>query len=207
MMPNNLFLAMKTVAGHWQHLSRPWLIGGSCGLVLQGVEVSASPRDLDIYIDEEGAAAFHDALVRYATDKPSYSETDKYRSTLSHYVIEGVPVELVAGFEVCVPGAAYRVDISGLMSFFAPEAIVMNTPVRLMPLPHELLFNLLRDRPDRYIAIAETMRPQLVDHLPAICTMVEGNRLDAEWVARMASLLGTDEATIRPVKGGAPCRT
>lgn len=188
-MSDALQRAIETIAERWERQAPPWLIGGSCGLLLQEVEVSAAPRDLDIYVDGAASALFHEPLAPFATDEPIYSETEKYRSTLSHYRIEEIAVELVAGFEVLVPGASYRVAIEGLILPYAPSAAVRGASIRLMPLSHELLFNMLRERPDRYEAIAAVMRSDLETHLPAMRAIARASALDRVWLGRLASLL------------------
>jgi len=189
---NGLLEAMKTVAERWDRLREPWLVGGSCGLTLHGVAVGAAPRDLDIYIDEAMAQPFHEALADYATDRPAYSETDKYRSTLSHYEISGVTVELVAGFVVAVPGARYAIDIAGAMARYALRTRAAGADVGVMPLGHELLFNLLRNRPDRYEPIAAAIRRRPDVHLPALRAIVRENELNADWRSRLSALAGVE---------------
>ncbi|MCI3920274.1 hypothetical protein MO973_08510 [Paenibacillus sp. TRM 82003] len=203
-MSESMERAIETIAGRLPRCETPWLIGGSCGLLLQGVEVPTAPRDLDVYVDAETNGFFHGPLSSYATDAPQYSETDKYRSTLSHYRIEDVTVELVAGFEVFVPGASYRVAVQELLLPLAVPAEVRGAPVRLMPLSHELLFNALRDRPDRYEAIATAMRAAPDRHLPALRAIVHANELDRVWLAQLASLLDVEPDVLRFEEEGQP---
>ena len=177
------------------------MIGGSCGLLLQSVPIGSVPNDLDIYVDAREASLFHRALRRYAADEQQYSETDKYCSVLSHYHIGDVAVELVAGFTVKVPGALYRIDIANVMKPFGCQVVLDGTEVGVMPLAHELLFNVLRDRPDRYEAVAETMRKDLSRHLPALKAIVAMNELDGRWLQKISSLLGCEIGGEGPEKG------
>lgn len=205
-LPNALLLAMETVAKRTYSISAPWLIGGSCGLSLQDVPVQSVPRDLDIYIDASGACEFHKALLDYAVDDQQYSETDRYRSTLSHYAIHGMTVELVAGFEVRAPGATYRIDIEHTMRPLAVKTVIMGADVGLMPLSHELLFNLLRDRPDRYEAIADTMRADLPTHLPALQAIMSDNQWNDVWLNRIYEQLCLESSHQSTAGEGAVCR-
>jgi hypothetical protein len=195
-LPSALSEALRAAADRWSRVPSPWLVGGSCGLAFHAVPIDAAPRDLDIYVDAEGASAFHDALAEYATDEPQYNETERYRSVLSHYSIHGVTLELVAGFEVREPGALYRVDIAGAMRAFALRADVFGKGIGVMPLAHELAFNLLRHRPDRYERIAAAMRGAPADHLPALVRILADNKFDAAWRDRLLGMLDVSEAVL-----------
>lgn len=166
-----------------------WLVGGSCGLLLQHVPLAGLPRDLDIYADEPHVARFCERLRRYAVDRAERSETDMYRSILSHFHIEGVQVELVGAFRVGDGKSAYEVRVADVLLEYAPQATVGPAVIRLMPLSHELVFNLLRRRPDRYEAIAETMRRDLRLHLPALRHIVRSNSLHVSAMEELARLL------------------
>ncbi|HZG57476.1 hypothetical protein [Paenibacillus sp.] len=189
-LPQPLAEALGVAADRWASLPQPWLVGGSCGLAFHGVRIDAAPRDLDVYVDVDGASAFHRALAAYATDEQQCNVTERYRSTLSHYTIRGVVLELVAGFEVRAEGALYRIDIAGLLLPYAATRELEGARVRVAPLAHELAFNLLRERSDRYERIAEAMRADLSAHLPALRRLVAANVFDERWRARMRELLG-----------------
>lgn len=52
----------------WLEKPPVWLLGGSCGLLLHGVQLSAPPRDIDLYADLEDAEVLHSALSCYSVD-------------------------------------------------------------------------------------------------------------------------------------------
>jgi hypothetical protein len=172
-----------------------WVVGGSCGLLLQRVALAAPPRDLDIYMDEAEMGRFHEKLAPYAIDGPALSETDRYRSILSHYDIAGVRVEAVGSFTVRCGLSVYRTEIRNVLLPYAPAAAAGGARIALMPLVHELVFNLLRGRPDRYEAIGEAMRRDVSAHLPLINRVLSHNSLDTPIVAEIARLLGA------PIRG------
>lgn len=194
-VPEPLARAISALSERLSHCPDPWLVGGSSGLLLQGVHIGSVPRDIDIYMDEPSTGA-HALLQALALDGPEYSRTDKYSSTLSHYSLDGITVELVAGFQVDVPGASYRVRIRDQMEALAPRIDIGGLPVRLMPLAHELLFNLLRDRPDRFGAIADRMKLDLPLHLPALRMLICGNGFDRLWMERVGELLDLSKAEL-----------
>ncbi|WP_052487117.1 hypothetical protein [Gordoniibacillus kamchatkensis] len=180
-----LLLLQKQLDG----CSRPWLVGGSCGLLLQGVSVANPPRDIDMYADSDDADELHQRLQLYTVDEPAYSETPIYRSTLSHYDLHGHTLELVGGFVVEALGCKYAVDVALLQPYAASAAVGAGGAIRLMPLAHELLFNVLRGRPDRYEAVAAAMRREPERHLPVLRQLLARGSWSAEVSATVRELL------------------
>lgn len=166
-----------------------WLVGGSCGALLQGVPLRAVPRDLDVYADTDDAITVHKLLSDFSIDEQQYNETSMYGSVLSHYSIEGVHVELVGSFKVRLEQAEYAVRIQSLLSSYAEIGLVDDTPIHFMPLAHELVFNVLRERPDRFEAIAETMRSAPDKHIPLLHMMLASNSIGRSYVERLWRLL------------------
>lgn len=146
----------------------PWMLGGSCGLVLQGVDIEREPRDIDLYADEAEAGSLHRAWGAWSMDEPEWSVTDRYRSLLSHYRHDRVTAELVGSFTVTTPECRYEtVIVEGLWPV-GPEHALGRHTIRLMPLAHELVFNLLREREDRTEAIMRVMNREPDKHVEAM---------------------------------------
>lgn len=89
-------------------------------------------------------------------------------------------IELVGGFEVNTEGSSYRVEIEQLLYPAAAACHIQDGKVHLMPLSHELVFNILRGRSDRYEAIAEAIRKDKEYHIPLLKQIVSRNRLNEE---------------------------
>lgn len=166
-----------------------WLVGGSCGALLQGVELQAVPRDLDVYVDAVHAETVHRALAAYSMDDQAYSETDMYGSLLSHYSIEGVQVELVGSLRVRSDGSEYEVRVQSLLASYAQTGLIGGTTIRFMPLVHELVFNVLRDRRDRYEPLAKAMRERPERHLPALDELLRTNRIGKRYADLLSRFL------------------
>lgn len=128
-----------------------WIVGGSASLMLRGLPLSAEPRDLDIYCDDEDVHSIYQALKEYAVDEPTVSVTGMYRSKLSHFLIHQVQVELVGGFQVFASGCHYETAVRELLVPFGKQIFVSGTSLMtsIVPLAHELWFNYLRGREDR----------------------------------------------------------
>lgn len=176
-----------------------WIVGGSAGLLLRGLPLEAEPRDLDLYCDEEDAAALHRALRPYATDAPSFSETDIYRSTLSHFECGGMRVELVAGFQVRAYGCLYAVEVKELL---LPHAATVDIgagrqgarQAQLVPLAHELWFNALRGRSDRVRLIAAAISGDLPRHAAALEELERRNALSQAAVRQVRQWINDRKA-------------
>ncbi|WP_051236526.1 hypothetical protein [Paenibacillus pinihumi] len=167
---------VSKAAGH-----SAWVVGGSAGLLLRGIVLDASPRDLDLYADEADARSIHQALAAYAVDRQEESTTEQYRSILSHYEIGGVSVELVGGFEVRDGRSLYKLEVREVLQ---PLGLKLNgsgdEAYTVVPLAHELWFNLLRSREDRLRQISEAMAAAPDCHLPAFHKIVQRNQLTAD---------------------------
>ncbi|SFK92091.1 hypothetical protein SAMN03159341_102158 [Paenibacillus sp. 1_12] len=188
---------LRAVLASLQNVKAPWLVGGSCGLLLQGVALTAAPRDLDLYVDAEGAPELHQALSLYAVDSQVENRTSIYRSVLSHYRIEETQVELVGGFEVTCKDSLYKVEVDFLRRHYSPVFHLSGKgssedsleTLHLMPLEHELMFNVLRNRPDRYEAIAAVLKSRQSAWSEAMEALVERNACSDFLIQELKSLL------------------
>jgi hypothetical protein len=186
----NIVQALEQIHSLTKGRKLDWLVGGSCGLLMQGVSLLKPPRDLDIYVDASVAPAIYEALKSYATDQLQYSKTDIYVSFLSHFRLLDVPIEIVGGFEVKAEQSAYKVDVSEIMlEFQVLQLIGDGIMIGLMPLAHELIFNLLRNRPDRYEAIASQMRTNPKYYLPALNKLLLHNTFSIHILTKINTLL------------------
>jgi hypothetical protein len=179
-----IMLLQRELQGTGTH----FLIGGSCGLQLHGIELAQQPRDLDIYLDENQVQVLFDTLEQYAIDLPQTSTTELYTSTLSHYFMAGMQVEAVGGFRVHKKGSFYKVEASYLLEHHALQLQVNGAVLSVMPLAHELLFNMLRDRPDRYEAVVSAMlrEPQL--HMQILQDLLKRNQWESEFLQQLEKL-------------------
>ncbi|WP_248756333.1 hypothetical protein [Paenibacillus sp. ATY16] len=136
-----------------------WVLGGSAGLMLRGLPLRDKPNDIDLYADDEDYDLIYERLKPYASDTKELSECGNYRSILSHFVIEGIPVELVGGFVVRSEGSRYITEVRKLLKPYSEQFVVKNGQeelyVPVVPLAHELWFNKLRQREDRLQLIVD----------------------------------------------------
>ncbi|OZB94849.1 hypothetical protein [Paenibacillus sp. XY044] len=203
-IPAELQQALQDASHALSQTSSCWLIGGSCGLLLQDVQLDKPPRDIDIYADSASVSELHHALAGWAVDQPVLSVTDQYRSVLSHYKMNRYTLELVGGFEVQAEGSQYKVEINRRLAPAGVQAQLNSNRFSLMPLSHELLFNVLRNREDRYTAIAVTMRANLQEHLPLLEVLLKDNAFQAGHVRMISQLLHAESSARFAVNGRDP---
>ncbi|WP_051286833.1 hypothetical protein [Paenibacillus taiwanensis] len=145
-----------------------WLLGGSCSLLLQGVELDRLPRDIDIYADTKHAEQLHTFWLTCSIDTPQWNESPIYRSLLSHYSCDHNAIELVGEFSVRTDWCTYQTVISDVLWNQRIQKHSGKVMLNLTPLSHELVFNVLRDRSDRVVTIAESINRNPMQHVDAM---------------------------------------
>lgn len=168
-----------------------WVVGGSAGLMLRGLELPAPPRDLDLYADPADARAMYEALAPYAVDRPVRSVTERYESILSHYLVEGIRVELVGGFVVSDRGCRYEMRVRDVILPLAGRRVLApcGCGVDIVPLAHELWFNWLRGRRDRMELVSGAIAADPDRHLRAFRALTAAGGFTPEAVAAVEELL------------------
>lgn len=187
--------ALEVVYQTIQPLKLPWMVGGSVGLQLRGLPIEKQPRDVDVYIDETHMQMIHLALQDYALHQPVFSKTAIYQSTLGHYQIETIQVEIVGSFCVHARDCRYEVKVDEYANrFLTFTSLPSHIEIPLMPLAHEYVFNLLRQRPDRYAPIAEMIQSNWLDHQPTMNYILQHNEWSPEILLQMKNDLGQQQS-------------
>lgn len=155
---SNVYAPLKHVSERLGDHHFPWLVGGSTGCLLQGVHLRQMPRDLDIYTDRSYLAHLCERFNEREVQPARYSESERYASYMFNVSIFSVQVEFVANLSVRTAYGQYDVDVGGLLYDYAQRVDFGGKAVFLMPLEHEFVFNLLRERPDRYLPIRDKLR-------------------------------------------------
>lgn len=192
----NIHKALAAIVTLTEASRAAWVVGGSAGLMLRGLKLTADPRDLDLYCDEADVSAIYQSLRSFATDEPVLSTTSMYRSTLCHFSIQGVQVELVGGFRVSSPSGSYETNVRGQLLPYS-EVIRLDGSVHsvhVVPLAHELWFNRLRGREDRVALIAESMASSMRNHDRALQAIEDTNTFHPEAKDGLHALLRIQEA-------------
>jgi len=74
-----------------------WVITGSLGMALQGVDIEVN--DIDIQTTSDGAYEIEIQLSEFTVVPVSYSTSDQIRSHLGKCIIKGVQVEIMGGIQ------------------------------------------------------------------------------------------------------------
>lgn len=159
-----------------------WVVGGSTGLVLRGAQLDQAPRDLDIYTDSDNVLHIHKCLREFVMDEPAPSETERYRSILSHYQLSNTTVELVGGFRVTALHSVYTTEVNEVLFPNCDKVEIEGHRVPLVPLGHELIFNILRERKDRARVAGQLISKERVKHMPLLLMLLQRNQLAASVV-------------------------
>jgi hypothetical protein len=193
-MTDPIYRALAVIAKTADATGAVWLVGGSAGLLLRGMELTDPPRDLDLYADERDARILHEALLEYAADDQRLNVSGVYRSVLSHYRIEGVSVELVGGFVITSGLSQYKVEVADVLAQHSLSLTIGGCRVGVVPLAHELWFNVLRNRDDRVSLIAAEVRAEPEPHREALRAIESRNRLSETSVKQLHNLIANMEA-------------
>jgi len=172
--------AVAALAARMKSCSALWVLGGSTGLGMRGAKLASTPRDIDIYADAEDARTIHAHLRQWSTDAQQLSTTERYRSVLSHYAVAGAAVELVGDFRIDTAESHYVTEVGRLLHAAGDIDRAGEASVRLVPLGHELVFNILRGRTDRCELVGEMIRRQPAKHLPLLRELLVRNSLSAD---------------------------
>jgi hypothetical protein len=167
-----------------------WIVGGSTGLALRGAILERAPSDLDIYVDGNAVVPVDEKLRDYRLDGPTENRTERYLSILSHYCIEDTMVELVGDFRVTAFQSAYKTEVDDFLFPGSDSIEVANHAVAIIPLGHELIFNLLRERPDRAAEAGRLISEDPKRHLPLLQQLIRRNEISFTVAAEALKLAG-----------------
>lgn len=190
-LTNELQQALSMTASCLNPTNQKWLLGGSCSLILQEVEVYIPPRDIDLYADAKAVEMLHTAIKQWSVDEQELNMEGLYSSILSHYALNDTQIELVGDFRISSNTFEYSVEVEDTLWTDATEIELEGVLMCLTPLSHELIFNILRERKDRFEAIATRMREEPEEHLPLLEKLVREHRIEDKQILLIAKLLET----------------
>ncbi|WP_373229736.1 nucleotidyltransferase domain-containing protein [Cohnella sp.] len=173
-------LALARLAETLQSCKARWVLGGSTGLAIRGAKLDRAPRDIDIYADRDSVYPIHNKLRQYVLDGPEDNETERYQSILSHYRLGDTIVELVGGFRVNALQSSYVTEINDVLYPSSDWIDIQGYVVPIVPLGHELIFNLLRERTDRAQIAGQLLAREPGKQLALLHTLLQRNQLAAD---------------------------
>ncbi|RKP57069.1 hypothetical protein D7Z26_03535 [Cohnella endophytica] len=180
--------AISRVAELLEGCDASWVVGGSTGLALRGAKLERAPRDIDIYADQKDIRLIHDRLRAFTIDGPKSDRTERYDSILSHYQIEDASIEVVGDFRVTALDSVYQTEVADFLFPNRDRAQVNGRDIPIVPLGHELIFNLLRERKDRALIAGGLIIERTERHLPLLNDLLRKNRISAAVAAEAIAI-------------------
>lgn len=193
-------LALAHLTETLQSCEARWVLGGSTGLALRGANLERAPRDIDIYADKDSVYLIHDKLRQYGLDGPEDNKTERYQSILSHYRMGDTVVELVGDFRIHALQSSYVTEVEQLLFPNRDEVEFQGFTVPLVPLGHELIFNLLRERTDRALIAGQLLSRESGKSLSLLHTLIQRNQLAAAVSNEALRLVQNDSHLLRSSK-------
>ncbi len=97
-LPEEIGSALKFVAKKLSHENIKWILVGSAGLCLQGVDIR--PNDLDILTDKDGAYEIGRLFREFEIQPVKYSESEEFASHIGKFNIENISVEVMGDLKI-----------------------------------------------------------------------------------------------------------
>ena len=89
--------ALRIVCDRLDGCPSPWAITGSLGMALQGMDLEI--HDIDLQTDQSGADEIEKRLAEYTSVPVRYLASERIRSYLGAFEIEGVKVEVMGDIQ------------------------------------------------------------------------------------------------------------
>ena len=97
MIEARFLAALHKIHPHLTTCRAPWVITGSFGMALQGMEIEV--HDIDLQTNTEGAYEIESKLREYVLKPVRYLESERMRSHLGALEIEGIRVEIMGSLQ------------------------------------------------------------------------------------------------------------
>ena len=92
-------MVLRKIYGRLNHCDVLWVITGSMGMALQGMDIQV--HDIDIQTDKEGAYELEDKFLEYVITSVRYIESERIHSHLGTLKMDGVKVEIMGAIQKC----------------------------------------------------------------------------------------------------------
>jgi predicted nucleotidyltransferase len=89
-----------------------WVLIGSTGLALQGVEIE--PKDIDILTDKKGAFAIQELLQEYQVNPVKFSRSELFESYFGECKINDVKIEIMGDLKENIDNE--WISVSGILA-------------------------------------------------------------------------------------------
>ncbi|HEY0605772.1 MAG TPA: hypothetical protein VGD58_22805 [Herpetosiphonaceae bacterium] len=97
MLDRHHIQALREICSRLVQLDIPWVVTGSCGLLLQGVPVTV--RDIDLQTDQQGAYAIARLFAAEVARPIRQSHTDRIQSHFGALSLHTIEVEIMGAVQ------------------------------------------------------------------------------------------------------------
>jgi hypothetical protein len=157
MIPSKHLDVLRQVQERLRDSGVTWVITGSLGLALQGVETDV--HDIDVQSDRAGAHQIEELFADYVVRRVALLEDERVRSHLGALEIDGIEVEIIGDIQKRVTGGPWEPppDLARLATTVEAEG----TQVPVLRLEYERDAYRKMGRPDKAELIAAALRRRL----------------------------------------------
>ena len=126
-----------------------WVVTGSLGMVLQGMELKV--HDIDLQTDQEGAYEIEKLLVDYVVQPVQFRPSERIRSHFGLLEIEGVRVEIMGGLQKRLKDQSWEEPVQVEQWRRWVEVEGMQVPVLSLEYEYQAYLKLGRDEKARML--------------------------------------------------------
>jgi hypothetical protein len=157
-LPDRHLRALRIVYSRLDGQPIRWALTGSAGMALQGVPVEV--HDLDLQTDEQGAYALAKRLEAYVVTPVRWLESERIRSHLGKFAVEGVQVEVMGGIQKRLEDQSWEEPVQIELYRRWIEVEGMRLPVLSLEYEYQAYLRLGRsDQAERLRRWLHTQRP------------------------------------------------
>ncbi len=151
MIPRQYLTALEIIHERLENSAAEWVVTGSLGMALQGMEIEV--HDIDLQTDEAGAYEIEKRLSEYVTQPVRFVSSERIRSHFGMLEIEGVKAEIMGALQKWIDGEGWEEPVDVALNKRTVEVGGKNVPV--LSLVYEYKAYLKLGRVDKAAAIKE----------------------------------------------------
>ena len=141
--------ALEVVYARLTDSSVMWVVTGSLGMALQGMEIEV--HDIDLQTDEAGAYEIEKRLSEYVLQPVRFVSSERIQSHFGTLEIEGVEVEIMGALQKWIDGQGWEEPVDVSLNRCVVEVGGMGVPVLSLAYEYEAYLKL--GRVDKVAAI------------------------------------------------------
>lgn len=110
MIPPPFLAVLRKILDSLRGCPSPWAVTGSLGMALQGMHLEI--HDIDLQTDQSGAYEIEQCLAEYTSVPVRYLASERMRSHLGAFEIQGVKVEVMGAVQKLGADGVWEAPVS-----------------------------------------------------------------------------------------------